>query len=245
MPGALMTVEQVKEARRLAWQGLDFRTIAQQMGVGYQPVRYAVRGKTWASITDPPALSWAEMWAVRRVARRLPCVNCGEESDRRVNGRCPACHTYFVTKGQEREVRYLYNRVVRLTEDEVADLYARYLALGSLQAVAADMPFSWMVLRRRFLADGYRMLPGRRVLNEGLVLQLRDRHYRGGESMSSLARGLGLGFSTVQAAIRGRTWGHVGGLPQGAGDGGKRPCSGCGLLTSRLSGLCVYCTQGR
>ena len=239
-----LTIQQVREARRLVWQGKTVREAARLIGGKYGPVRCAVRGETWYSVRNPPAVSSDDLVALRR-KYRLRCRIC--QSKRYVgylsNGRCQACDRYWRRHGAERSQRLLYKRY-KIPETEVRELHRRHLDGQSLAVLAEERPFSAETLRRWFhelgLAVQERWAHHQR-LTEGMVRVARQLHYEDGWQVSQVADHLGVNYHTVRCAILGDTWAHVGGLPV-VGEGVA--CSGCGLLTERPSGICGWCVRG-
>jgi hypothetical protein len=241
-----LTLAQVKEARRRARRGENMKAVAQSMNWSYGPIRCAILGITWSTISDPPPLTkheinerWQRPWRV--------CCNCGLSY--RVGGtteRCGACYAYWRKYGSEREERFLQKGLhARLSRADVAELYEEYLIVGSVEKVAAGKPFSAETLRRRFHQDGYQLNTSvglRQRLTAAIVRQARQRYYDEGVRISDMANELGVHYQTLHSAVIGATWRHVGGLPFQA-DEKAWHCSNCSILTSHHSRLCAYCRQ--
>ena len=105
MCGKMLSVEDVKMARQLVRAGQPLKELAERMEFSYAVLRRAVRGETWHTITDPPALAKDELRRQRRnmvrlklVARsssgtgqvRYPCLRC-EILTSRPSGLCGYC----------------------------------------------------------------------------------------------------------------------------------------------------------
>lgn len=240
-----MTVQQVKEARRRAWQGQNVRRTAAEMGLSYGPVYCAVTGKTWASIQNPPPVPAK---TVRENVRRpqRTCQNC--QRPYRKGGtttRCSACYAYWRRRGVERApdlVRGHHYRT-RLSKREVDGLYREYLSGKSLAALAEDLPLSDETLARRFAEAGYPCRASaeyKMKLTPALVRQARRLAYVEGMPVNLIAERFGQKYQTVYAAVRGHTWQAAGGpLPAAATE--KQPCAVCQILTDHPSGVCAFC----
>jgi predicted DNA-binding protein (UPF0251 family) len=59
-PRAVLTEDMVRMARKLYRGGMPFEQIAATLDQGVSPVMFAIRGDTWAHITDVPPVSAAE-----------------------------------------------------------------------------------------------------------------------------------------------------------------------------------------
>ncbi|MBP8055112.1 MAG: hypothetical protein KA314_04690 [Chloroflexi bacterium] len=249
MANVTMVVWQVKEVRRRCWRGESLKEIAGDMRLNYGPVYRAARGKTWASIVDPPPVPVGMMHTARkhRARRSRKCGNCG--ANYRAGGtdtRCGGCYAYRHRHGVEKPGhwnRSTHLKVHHLSEAVLRLLYEQYKAGAPYAVLAEDQPFSAETLRRRFKEAGYvlRDCTGmRRKLTAGLVRQAREMVYNEGKMVSALAQEWGINYQTLHSAVVGATWQLAGGpLPNIIGKG--KSCCRCGLLTEHPSGYCQYC----
>jgi hypothetical protein len=105
MCGKELRVEDVKLARRLVRAGEPLKELAVRLEFPYSVLRRAVRGETWHTIKDPPALAKDELRQRRRKVVRLemlascngavgevrqPCYRC-EILTSRPSGLCDYC----------------------------------------------------------------------------------------------------------------------------------------------------------
>lgn len=247
---AHLTPTLVKRARLAARRGEAIATIAKRLERNYDVVYNAVRGITWSSIRSVPPVTSAEFKQQRaRRVRTLTCANCGQKYRRKGStSRCGACHAFWMRHGRDRN-EYLLNKHIHISEADVRRLHQRYMAGESYEQIAAALPLSAETLRRRFVELD---LPRRtntskrHVLTERDVRRARQRHYRDGESVAAIARSLGRRYHTVWCAIVGRSWPHVGGLPdRNRPTADSQPCQRCTLPTTHTSGNCRYCRQER
>lgn len=245
MATVTLDAQQVKEARRLAWKGWDITEVAEAVGENYGPVYYAVRGRSWSSITDPPPVPAGE-----KPVRIRTCSNpkCGAKYEGSPHGSlCHACYIYQYRHGEPRDPdRLRPGGKILIPEDRLAKLYERYRAGASLGDLGEELDCSAETLRRRFDEHGYERRSNFdhiQVLTPEIVEHARRRYYENGELGSEIAEDLGVTYSTLQCAIRGHTWRTVPGLPDDvAFDGDEETkCSRCEVLTSHSSGLCRFC----
>jgi RNA polymerase subunit RPABC4/transcription elongation factor Spt4 len=98
----MMNVEQVQEARRLAWSGVTSAEVARRLGKPPTPVRYAITGKTYRFVTDPPPLpegalrdnkgKYLKTYTRQHTLGRKPCRRCELLTDH-ASGYCQFCHS--------------------------------------------------------------------------------------------------------------------------------------------------------
>jgi|GEM_PF-1797062 len=76
-PGAILTADVVRGARRRVRAGETVKAVAAEEGVNRRTLGSAVAGRTWAHISDPPPIRHAHGGA-RSVAAALVRANCAE-----------------------------------------------------------------------------------------------------------------------------------------------------------------------
>lgn len=244
MANVSMKLWQVKEARRAVAAGETVQAVADRLQLNYNPVYMAVRGQTWASIANPPPLRKGVLFERRKRPTRV-CQNCGRKY--KAGGtvtRCGACYTHWRRHKKERDQKHLHKgHHARLSSDELATLYKKYLKGVSTSALAEELPFSAETLRRRFSEAGYELrghAGTKQKLTPSLVRWARKRVHQEGVPIYEVVDELDANYQTVYSAVMGRTWRSAGGpLPEPEGE--KQPCSVCGLLTTHASGKCRYC----
>lgn len=247
MANVSMTVWQVKQARKDVAAGESIQSWATRHNLNYNPVYMAVRGQTWASITDPPPIPKGDLFERRKRQERI-CGNCGYSY--RVGGttkRCGACYAHLKRHGVERTVKHLHEwRHTRLSKEKLQELWELYESGLSTEAIAENLPFSTETLRRRFAKAGYKLRGNagkRQRLTAPLVRQLRERHYNDGVPIYVLAAELkNVRYQSVYDAVTWRYWRAAGGpMPPKDTDREKQPCSVCSMLTAHESGKCRFC----
>lgn len=244
MANVSMVVWQVKEARKAVAAGESVQGVADRLKLSYGPVYTAVRGQTWASITNPPPITKG-MLLERRKRPMRECQNCGRKY--RVGGttiRCERCSAHWYRHGTERNSKHLHKHPhARLSDAELGELYQRYLTGISTDDLAETLPFSAETLRRRLHGAGYKLRCNagmKQQLTPSLVRWARERVHLDGVPVNEVAVRLDMNYQTVYSAVMGMTWRSAGGpLPETEGE--KRPCLICGLLTAHESGKCRYC----
>lgn len=247
-----LTASMVVELRRRVRAGERIADLAREAGVAYTTLHSAVRGDTWSSVSDEAPLSVAEMRRIRFEQRRRLCANCGvENTDLQSSTLCNACYQYERRYGRPRIPALLWPERWRLSDAAIRALYRRYSDGESMEAIAADLPFSAFTLRRRFRDLG---LPVRRrgaalVLNPAMVRQLRRLYYEDRVTVAELARRYDVGYKTVEMAVKWRTWLSAGGpgsevMRVSLSDAVHKPCVRCGVLTVHDSGVCALCRAG-
>jgi hypothetical protein len=114
------------------------------------------------------------------------------------------------------------HRGAKLTPDFVQALRARYVAGESLNALAKSSGFAKRTVYQALIGETWSHVPGAIILRDAprgdthtgarltraTVIDLR-RRYCAGESCAALSTKLGVHYNTVEAAIKGKTWGHV------------------------------------
>lgn len=247
-----LTVQDVRLARRMVHAGVSMREIVPKIGKPYAALWFAVTGKTWKHITDPPPVSSGVLQARRKLNGPRICPDCSEPYTG--YGRfCSACVSFRYRNGEPRGDRRGHKKRVlvdpvrkQLDQARVLELYRLYMSGKSVQEVADYASVNSETLRRRFeeLSLPRREVGRERVLTAGMVAQARLLVNREGVSASELAKQWGISYQTLHSAVRGYTWRTVGGpLPERKTE--KRPCTGCDLLTDHPSGVCVWCRNGK
>lgn len=242
-----LTLPEVKEARRRAWLGDQVKDIAADMGHSYAVIWTAVRGKTWSTVHNPPAVPSDYAPIVFRV-----CVNehCGDlYQDHPMGGLCQACYSYkWRNDGRMRVPDEIPLGRKPMDIGDLDALYRRYLQGESTDAIAEDLACSPQTLRRRFRLDPrYEMRENtahNRVLSEAEVAQARTMYYDDDMPINEIADYLGHNYLTVFDAVKWKTWRTAGGpMPEDAApeDGGLHPCERCGVQTAHR--LCRYCRE--
>jgi RNA polymerase subunit RPABC4/transcription elongation factor Spt4 len=229
-----LTIHQVRRARRLAADGRPVRQIATEMGVAYDVLWMAVRGRTWKHLTDPPP--------VGRVLIAAVCTSCGNPTSR--NRRlCDTCRYWRKQYGLPRRPPEAppYRKRVLGDEAEIRRLYEEYKRTESIRVVAEMSGYRLALLHKRFRELGLDTRLGvRPKLTEGQVVVARQMVARGEKSTRQLAREWGVPIAALYAAVSGETWRHVGGLAENP-EREKRPCARCEILTDEKDGVCPYC----
>jgi hypothetical protein len=114
------------------------------------------------------------------------------------------------------------HRGAKLTPDLVRGLRGRYVAGESLNALAASTGYAKRTVHQALIGATWSHVPGAITLRSApigdshvgarltrtTVIELR-RRYCAGESCATLSTELGVHYNTVEAAIKGKTWGHV------------------------------------
>lgn len=245
MASLALTAQQVKEARRRAWNGEAIRAIARDLGESYHVVWTAVRRHTWHTIQEPPPVPFG--------SRRRPVRVCGNPKCRKkyqkggTRTRCPACYSYWYKHRRERDPKARHQTYIHIDKEELAALWRRYEAGESTIRIAKSIGVSEMTINRRFHEAGYKLRKRTehcRKLTPALVRQLRHLVHVDGWTMKAAADHAGVNYNTAVGAILWKNWRSAGGpMPGDYEATGKRPCPRCGLLTPYLSGLCHYCRE--
>ena len=245
MANITLNAQQVKEARRLAWRGWDITEVAEELDENYGPVWHAVRGKTWASITEPAPVPPGE-----KPVRVRVCANpmCGKRYTGPPNkGLCTACYIYEYRYGEMRDPdRLRTGGKVLIPKEQLVALYRRYRKGASVAEVAREIDVCPETLRQRFHEHGLAVranYEANQQLTPALVEHARRRYYENGEQGVDIAEDLGVAYTTLMSALQGRTWRTVPGLPDDViMDGDEETkCIRCEVLTSHHSGLCRFC----
>lgn len=244
MANITLTLDQVKEARRLAWLGENISKIARALKEDSRTVRRAVRGETWSSIHNPPPVPYDYKPVVYRVCTNPLCGDVYQGQPH--NGYCLACYSYMRrNNGKRRNAQVVgpgwKNRIEVPNIDE---LYERYRDGEAVEQLAEDLPVSAETLRRKFRKHGYKLRKQyelHQAVTPEWVEQARYRVHHGGESIVKVAADDGVNYQTAVAAISGVTWRKAGGpLPQKQKEE-LSPCQRCGVLCQQE--LCRYCRQ--
>lgn len=245
MANISMTPQQVKTARKLAYDGHNASAIANKLSLNYGPVYCAIVGKTWASIHNPLPVPHSIIQKNARRPERI-CQNC--KRPYRKGGtttRCGACYNYWNKHGVERNPQTLNkHKHTILTHEQLARLYVRYCNGASMRELAEELPFSEETLRRRFKEAGL----GRRTttqtkqkLTAAIVQQARNLVHEEDMQISHVAEMYNINYQTMYTAVMGHTWRGAGGALPCNDDAEKRPCTRCEILTQHSSGICRFC----
>lgn len=246
-----LTVQDVRQARCLVHAGESLVEVASKTGKSYKALWFAVTGRTWRHVSDPPPVPPGVLQNRRKISSPRNCPDCGEQYTS--HGRyCKACVSFRYRNGEARgagrrgEGR-VYSQQRKLADPVyVRQLYKIYTSGKSVQEVADCASVNSETLRRRFeeLSLPRREVGGARVLTAGMVAQARLLVNKEGMPVSELAKQWGISYQTLHSAVRGATWRTAGG-PLPKDDTEKRPCTGCDLLTDHHSGVCVWCRNGK
>lgn len=240
-----LTLPEVQDARRRAWLGDQVKDIAADMGHTYAVIWNAVRGKSWATVRNPPPVPSDYEPVILRV-----CINthCGDlYKGYPHDGLCQACYSY--ARRNDGEMRVPDAIPIGRRPMDIGDLdalYKRYRRGESTDAIAADLDCSPETLRRRFRQAGYEMRDNtahNRVLTEAEVRQARVLYYEDELPVNEIAEYLGQNYLTVFDAVKWKTWRTAGGpRPEDERGDEAHPCPECGMLTSH-EGVCRYCRE--
>lgn len=243
MPNISLTASQVKEARRRAWLGEEFTSIAEDLVATYDPVREAIRGLTWSSIKEPPPVP-----ADYRPIEFRICINpyCGDLYDGYPHGGlCQACYSYARrNEGEMRGSRDMPTGRPPMDLGDLDALYRRYQRGESTDEIAVDLPCTARTLRYRFHVEGYELRENvTRVLTEAEVIQARMMYWEDETPVSQIAEYLQQNYLTVLDAVNWETWRTAGGpMPKTIGKNEElNQCEICGVLTGQT--ICRYCRQ--
>lgn len=240
-----ISINKVKQARTLVWQGLTVKTAAEQIGIAYKTTWAAVRGITWSSIHQPPPVPEKVIKQHLRRPTRV-CQNCHKSySAGGTRSLCRACYIYQYKHGHRRDPERPHTRN-HINAAQLNALYQKYVSGISLEKLAKPLSISEETLRRRFLKAGYktRNTAGtRQQLYPSLVRQIRILANHDQIPITQIAERININYQTVYDAARGYTWKQVGGpLPRKTDQETElKECTRCGLLTSHSSQICRYC----
>lgn len=242
MPRPTLGVWKVKEARRRAWLGETPMAIARDMKKSYQAVYTAVRGTTWWSIVDPPAVPVGYKVTFFRVCTNEFCRDLYDGPPN--NGICPACYSYRWRNGERRNPEDI-TPGAWIEIENFEELKRRYEAGESMEAIVEGQPFSEMTLNRRLHEAGVEVRGNagiRASLTGALVRQARVMHYEDGMPINEIADHLERRYITIYDAVKWKTWQAAGGPGEPIPDESEeesRKCEHCGLLTTQR--LCRFC----
>lgn len=244
MARAQLTINQVKEARRRVWNGAKISEVAAKLNVNYNVARYAVIGRSWSSIHQPPPVPSHVIQNNLKPPERT-CKNCGQRYQKgATTTHCRRCYEHRQRHGTERNEHTLGQALyARITPEQIRHLHRRYIDGASMADLARELPFSKETLRRRFIALKLplRSRAGtRQQLTPAIVRHARQLAYEKHIPINAIADHYNIHYQTMYSAITGDTWTNVGGLPIDD-TAPRQPCKQCEILTNHPSGLCQFC----